>query len=119
MPDLDAWLEAFTNPLGIAGFSLFLVFLLITKFGKNKIPTPIKYIFVLMACSSLAFGLYISYQDAIKKSPSIISNVSGKDNKVNINIGNVGKGSKGEGKINIKVEGIPLNEDTKSNPKDK
>jgi len=106
--NFSAWAEAVVHPLGLAGFALFLVFILITRFRK-KISLPMKFLFIVMAFASLGGGLFISYQRAISEEKAInikvtvdkpISNVvSGSNNNVSIKLGSPTLKKTPDGKI--------------------
>lgn len=73
MIDKDAWMKVITEPLGIVGFSLFLVFLLLSK----KIARERNWLmpaFVVLAIISLVGGLSIAYKQTIPGNESTQTN---------------------------------------------
>jgi len=62
--DIANWMQIILHPLGIAGFSLFLVFLILTKFPNKNMSGKAKSVFIGMACTSLVSGLYIAIVSA-------------------------------------------------------
>ena len=62
MDNIDAWTQVITNPLGLAGFALFLVFGLLAKFGLKNKPGWIIAVALVMALIALVGGLSLAWK---------------------------------------------------------
>jgi prepilin signal peptidase PulO-like enzyme (type II secretory pathway) len=62
MDNIDAWTQVITNPLGLAGFALFLVFSLLAKFGLKNKPGWMVVVAFMMALIALVGGLALAWK---------------------------------------------------------
>ncbi|HLC17020.1 MAG TPA: hypothetical protein VJL89_12430 [Thermodesulfovibrionia bacterium] len=69
--NVDKWITILTDPVGLTGFALFLVFSLLSKSklkAKQKWVTPV---FIVVAIAALTGGIWLSYVQHQKgKEPS-------------------------------------------------
>lgn len=57
---MEKWIDVVTNPLGLAGFALFLVFTVLSRVGGKSRPSWLMPTFVAMALISLVGGLWLA-----------------------------------------------------------
>lgn len=91
---MNQWVKVATDPIGLAGFALFLVFSFLSNKGK-KLPWLAKCGFA-MACVALIGGLIVAYY---RVRPSPTSFIPAKTVNEQ-NIGNIDQQSTGNGSIN-------------------
>ncbi len=63
MENIDSWTDVLVHPLGMAGFALFLVFIVLTRFRKGKSNKLFTTAFVIMAFVSLMGGFMLAYHE--------------------------------------------------------
>jgi hypothetical protein len=59
---MTEWAKVITHPLGLAGFTLFIVFSLLIRRTTNRQPRWLKVIFTTMALIALIGGLFLAYE---------------------------------------------------------
>jgi len=64
MDDMQAWTKVVTDPLGLAGFALFLVFGFLARVGFTKKQRWLAIGAFAMACVALIGGLTLSWRKA-------------------------------------------------------
>jgi len=81
--NVDKWITILTDPVGLTGFALFLVFTLLSK-RKSKLKAKQKWVtpvFIVVAIAALAGGIwfsYVQYQKGKEPSPSQVTSGSEK-----------------------------------------
>jgi len=68
---MEAWTKVIVHPLGLVGFALFLVLLLLRKHNSETNQPWIGHVFMLMALIALVGGLGLAYYQSIDKKPLI------------------------------------------------
>ncbi len=58
---MDKWAAVVTDPLGLAGFALFLIFVVLSKANRKKSGTWLAPVFIVAALVSLVGGLWVGY----------------------------------------------------------
>lgn len=78
MENVSSWVNVVTDPLGLAGFALFLIFGLVAKVGSSKGQQWVAMAAVLMAVIALIGGMLLSLQSnkAVQQPVSVTSPVS-------------------------------------------
>jgi hypothetical protein len=57
---MEKWIDVVTDPLGLAGFALFLVFTVLTRLRKENRPSWLTPVFIVMAFVSLIGGIWLA-----------------------------------------------------------
>ena len=60
---MDKWIDVVTDPLGLSGFALCLVFLLLTRLRKARSAPWVMPVFVGMAFLALVGGIWLASED--------------------------------------------------------
>lgn len=68
---MEKWINVVTDPLGLAGFALFLVFTALTKIKKEDRPQWLTPVFIAMGFVALIGGLWLASSNREPKSTSI------------------------------------------------
>ncbi len=102
----DLWAMVVSNPIGLIAFSVFLIIVVFTRYSKNRTSLTMKLVFISMAITTLAGGMFVSYiqSNNLKTSEKLMSNVKGNNNEVDVKMGTVGKNLKAEGDVNIELK---------------
>ncbi len=80
MASIDKWIDIVTNPLGLVGFALFLVFIFLPKIVKTGGSGWVPKAAYFMALLALLGGMTLSYQkEAAKSQPSNTQNATPAD----------------------------------------
>jgi len=58
---MEKWIDVVTDPLGLAGFALFLVFALLTRRAGARKFQALQWVFAAMAVVALGGGLGLAY----------------------------------------------------------
>jgi hypothetical protein len=68
---MTEWTKVITHPLGLAGFTLFIVFSLLIRRTTNRQPRWLKVIFTTMAFIALIGGLFLAYERNKAETPTV------------------------------------------------
>jgi cytoskeletal protein RodZ len=63
------WMKVIIHPLGLAGFALFVVFLLLTKRNSSRQPGWSKVLFIVMAFVTLVGALFLAHEQIPRQTP--------------------------------------------------
>ena len=82
---MDKWIDVVTQPLGLAGFALFLVFAVFTGRRGGPANDPLRWLLAAVAVVALAGGLSLSYlqmpkptaEGAAPETPSSVNQTTG------------------------------------------
>jgi hypothetical protein len=80
---MGEWTKVVTQPLGLAGFALFLIFGLVARVKRNDERRWISFVSIVMAVVALVGGLGLAYSHNTKSPASVIQITNGTG--VNIN----------------------------------
>lgn len=79
---MTKWIEVITDPLGLAGFALFLIFLFLTKYASQTQKKQLIPVFIIAAFISLIGGVVLVWESSggdvtHKEDSPIIKNIIG------------------------------------------
>jgi len=95
------WTKVVTNPLGLAGFVLFLVFGYLAKAKRNDERRWLSPAAIVLAFVALLGGLFIAYKQVPRPSPPAIQTMQPQPPGVQQSNGNVQQSSSGPDSPNV------------------
>jgi hypothetical protein len=125
---VSEWAKVVTNPLGLVGFALFLVFNAIARFKRSDEKRWIARVFVCMAIATLVAGFVIAWDQVHRPAPTTTSTSqlpapNAKQNCESAEQKSEGAGSPNvncvQGNVTITVDQNPRDNGAKSPPEKK
>jgi hypothetical protein len=74
---MDKWIDVVTDPLGLAGFALFLVFAVLTRLRKESRPSWLTPVFIVMAFVSIIGGIWLASLNRESTNTTILQSPQG------------------------------------------